>query len=115
MANSPALAKSEFGQRRLGSPPARASAKSPETLIHQARQGLGNTMLSDHFAYKLVQSGELVQVLGDWQIAPVNAWAVFPGRRLMPARTRVFLDALQVEFSGPGCERVEAEIGKSRA
>ncbi len=97
-----------------GSPPARASANSPETLIHLARQGLGITMLSDHFAYKLVQAGELVQVLGDWQIAPVNAWAVFPGRRLMPARTRVFLDALQAEFSGPGCARVEAEIGKKR-
>ena len=97
-----------------GSPPARASANSPETLLHLARQGLGITMLSDHFAYKLVQAGELVQVLGDWQIAPVDAWAVFPGRRLMPARTRVFLDALQAEFSGPGCEKVEAAIGKNR-
>jgi DNA-binding transcriptional LysR family regulator len=95
-----------------GSPPARATANSPETLIHLARLGLGITMTSDHFAYNLVQSGELVQILGDWNIAPVDAWAVFPGRRLMPARTRVFLDALQEEFSGPRCQKAEAEINK---
>ena len=74
--------------------------------------GLGITMLADHFAYALVQSGELVQILADWDIEPVSAWAVFPGRRLMPARTRVFLDALQTEFSGPRCQKAEAAIGK---
>jgi DNA-binding transcriptional LysR family regulator len=47
-----------------------------------------------------VQRGELVRVLPDWCLPPVNAWAVFPGRRLMPARTRVFLDALVDKFSG---------------
>lgn len=97
-----------------GSPPARASANSPETLIHLARQGLGIAMVNDHFAWRLVQSGELAPVLGGWQIEPVNAWAVFPGRCLMPAKTRVFLDALQAEFSGPGCQKIEAEINRSR-
>jgi DNA-binding transcriptional LysR family regulator len=82
-----------------GSPPARATANSPETLIHLARKGLGITMITDHFAEKLVRSGELQQVLTDWATPSVTAWAVFPGRRLMPARTRVFLDALQTEFS----------------
>ena len=97
-----------------GSPPARATANSPETLIHFARNGLGITMITDHFAAKLVQSGELVQILGDWSMPPVNAWAVFPGRRLMPARTRVFLDALQAEFTGPRCQKAEAEVGEMR-
>ena len=71
-------------------------------------------MITDHFAAKLVQSGELVQILGDWSMPPVNAWAVFPGRRLMPARTRVFLDALQAEFTGPRCQKAEAEVGEMR-
>lgn len=97
-----------------GSPPARATANSPETLIHFARRDLGITMITDHFASALVQSGELVQVLGDWSIAPVDAWAVFPGRRLMPARTRVFLDALQAEFTGPRCQKAEAQIRDSK-
>jgi hypothetical protein len=28
----------------------------------------------------------------------------------MPARTRVFLDALQAEFTGPKCQELEARL-----
>ena len=28
----------------------------------------------------------------------------------MPARTRVFLDAMQAEFSTPACQRADAEV-----
>ena len=45
----------------------------------------------------------------------VDAWAVFPGRRLMPARTRVFLDALQAKFSGPECQAIEQRVEKAKA
>ncbi len=93
-----------------GSPPARATANSPETLINFARQGLGITMITDHFAEQYVRSGELVQVLADWALPTISASAVFPGRRLMPARTRVFLDMLQAEFTGPRCQKAEAQI-----
>ena len=50
-------------------------------------------------------------VLPDWSLPPGAAWAVFPGRRLMPARTRVFLDALEAQFSGPACQ---AQIAKEQ-
>ncbi|MFZ6675882.1 LysR family transcriptional regulator [Undibacterium sp. Xuan67W] len=93
-----------------GSPPARATANSPETLIRLARSGVGITMLSDYFAEQLVKTGELVQVLGDWTLPSVTVSAVFPGRRLMPARTRVFLDALETQFSGPQCQAIEAQV-----
>ena len=62
-----------------------------------------------------LQRGELVQVLPDWRPPSVAAWAVFPGRRLMPARTRVFLDALAAKFSGPECRAVEADVNKAKA
>jgi len=29
----------------------------------------------------------------------VTGWAVFPGRRLMPAKTRVFIDTLEAAFA----------------
>ena len=58
--------------------------------------------MSDHFATSYVQSGELVRVLPDWCLEPVLCSAVFPGRRLMPAKTRVFLDALTAMLGG--CE-----------
>jgi len=57
-----------------------------------------------------VRSGDLVPVLPEWALPSAPCWAVFPGRRLMPARTRVFLDAMQAEFSTPACQRADAEV-----
>ena len=54
-------------------------------------------------------------MLPDWQLPPVAAWAVFPGRRLMPARTRVFLDALAAKFTGPECRAIEAAVEAVKA
>jgi DNA-binding transcriptional LysR family regulator len=87
-----------------GTPPGRAIANSPELLIRLARSGAGIAVVSDHFAEPYVLGGELVPVLPDWSLPPVPAWLVFPGRRLMPARTRAFLDALDAEFSPKRCE-----------
>ena len=98
-----------------GTPPGRATANAPELLLRLARAGAGITGIADHFAEPYVRSGELVAVLPDWQLPPAAAWAVFPGRRLMPARTRVFLDALQAEFSGPECQQVEAAVRRAKA
>ncbi|MEP7208472.1 MAG: LysR family transcriptional regulator [Casimicrobiaceae bacterium] len=84
--------------RWQGVPPARSIANSPDFLMRMALRGVGITIVHDSFALPYVQRGELVPVLQGWQPAPVSAWAVFPGRRLMPARTRVFLDALAACF-----------------
>jgi len=83
-----------------GIPPRRAAANSPAVLINLALSGIGITIMADHSAEPHVRSGDLVQVLGDWDLPSVTAWVVFPGRRLMPARTRVFLDTLEAKFSG---------------
>lgn len=105
---------SRAGVHWEGTPPGRATANSPALLTRLACSGAGITILSDHFAERFVQSGELVRVLEDWSLPAVTAWAVFPGRRLMPARTRMFLDALQAEFSGPRCQQIEAQIEQAK-
>jgi DNA-binding transcriptional LysR family regulator len=102
-------------QRWEGIPPARATANSPELLMRMALKGVGITVVNDQFALPHLQRGELVAVLPDWHLPPVNAWAVFPGRRLMPARTRVFLDAIVAKFSGPECQAIKADLQKSKA
>jgi len=101
-------------ERWTGIPPGRATANSPELLTRLARAGAGITIVGDHFADPYVTNGELVCVLADWNLPPTSAWAVFPGRRLMPARTRVFLDALQAEFSGPDCRAEQARLAEGR-
>jgi len=69
-------------------------ANSPELLIRLARSGAGIASASDFFAEPYLQRGELVPVLPGWRTPDALAWAVFPGRRLMPAKTRAFIDML---------------------
>ena len=102
-------------QRWEGIPPGRATANSPDLLIRLARAGSGIAAVKHRFAEPYVRGGELVPVLPDWQSPPVDAWAVFPGRRLMPARTRVFLDAIAAKFSGPECQVIESRTQQTMA
>jgi DNA-binding transcriptional LysR family regulator len=48
----------------------------------------------DYFAQADVRQGRLRRVLPQWCLPSPTAWVVFPGRRLMPAKTRVFIDML---------------------
>jgi DNA-binding transcriptional LysR family regulator len=97
-----------------GVPPARAIANSPGLLMAMAMRGAGIVVATDHFALAHVHRRELVCVLPAWRPAPVSAWAVFPGRRLMPAKTRVFIDALTACFTGPECHAAEARLHQAR-
>jgi DNA-binding transcriptional LysR family regulator len=97
-----------------GIPPGRATVNSPQMLMRMALEGAGIAIVADHFALPYLQRGELVQVLPDWRSPPVSAWAVFPGRRLMPARTRAFIDALVAKFTDENCEAVDAEVERTR-
>lgn len=101
-------------ERWKGIPPGRAMANSPELLMRMALGGAGIAVVNDHFALPHLHRGELVPVLPDWHLPPVDAWAVFPGRRLMPARTRAFLDQVAARFTGPECQAVEAEVQRAK-
>jgi len=101
-------------ERWEGGPPVRATANSPELLMRLARSGAGITALADHFAEPAVRDGELALVLSDWNLPVAEAWAVFPSRRLMPARTRAFIDVLQAQFSGPACQEQEKRVQQTR-
>lgn len=74
--------------------PGRLNANSPELLARIAAQGAGIAASSLTFAAPYVQTGELVRVLPEWELPSSSGWAVFPGRRLMPAKTRAFLDLM---------------------
>ncbi|MFO1304059.1 MAG: LysR substrate-binding domain-containing protein [Burkholderiales bacterium] len=102
------------GQRWEGVPPGRTTANSLELLMRMALAGSGITIVNEHFALQYLGRGELVRVLPEWHLAAKELWAVFPGRRLMPAKTRVFVDALLEKFSGPECKAIEAEVTRSR-
>jgi DNA-binding transcriptional LysR family regulator len=87
-------------ERWEGLPPGRATANSPELLMRLARAGAGIAAVPDYFVAPWLQRGELRRVLPGWHLPSHAAWAVFPGRKLMPPKTRVFIDMLQVALSG---------------
>ncbi len=47
-----------------------------------------------------VRQGVLQRVLPDWCLPRQAASAVFPGAKLMPAKTRVFIDMLLATLGG---------------
>jgi len=69
-------------------------ANSPDVLIRLARSGAGVVAVADFFAEPYLARGELQRILPAWCLPDATCWAVFPGRRLMPAKTRAFIDML---------------------
>jgi DNA-binding transcriptional LysR family regulator len=88
-------------ERWEGSPPSRVMANQPELLLILARASAGITAVPDLFAQPWLQRGELRRVLPEWCLPSHTAWAVFPGRKLMPAKTRVFIDMLEAALQAP--------------
>lgn len=55
--------------------------------------------MPDYFAAPEVRRGALRRVLPGWCLPSHTAWAVFPERKLMPVKTRVFIDMLQTALA----------------
>lgn len=85
----------------------RAAANSYDVLLRLAAAGAGISPMPDIFARPLVAGGRFVRVLPDWRLPPATMRAVFPSRKLMPRKTRVFLDAV-LEFLKPQAVRALA-------
>lgn len=83
-----------------GTPLGRTAANSPELLIRLACAGAGIAAAPDCLAMPRVRRGELRRILPAWSLPAHPAWAVFPGRRLLPAKTKVFIDMLEAALTG---------------
>jgi DNA-binding transcriptional LysR family regulator len=86
-------------QRWEGIPPGRACANAPELLIRMACAGAGIVAVPDYFAAPDVRRGALRRVLPGWCLPSHTVWAVFPERKLMPVKSRVFIDMLQTALA----------------
>ncbi|CDX28275.1 Transcriptional regulator [Mesorhizobium plurifarium] len=67
---------------------------SPIVARAAALSGLGFAMLPDFIAAPDVASGKLVTALDDRILAGTGIFAVYPHRRYLPAKVRVFVDFL---------------------
>ncbi|GAA5179014.1 LysR family transcriptional regulator [Niveibacterium umoris] len=92
-------------ERWEGEPPGQIAANSMGLLIGLAVKGAGIALLSQQFVAGHVARGELVRVLPEWAPPPITAWTVMPSRRLTPAKTRAFLQAIDDTLARlPPCE-----------
>jgi len=85
-----------------GLPNGPVAANSVSLLRLLATHGLGIAGLSCRFVAEAISQGLLVRVLPEWQLPSVTAWAVMPGRRLIPTRTRAFLEILSEALDTQG-------------
>lgn len=62
--------------------------------------GLGVARVTTTFCADAVARGELVALMPAWTSEPLRIYALLPGRKLVPAKVRAFLDLLEREAEG---------------
>ena len=74
--------------------PAVLQSVSTELLLRAAVDGTGVAITSRLLAEEHLARGELVHVLPEWIFSRYTIYAALPSGRMLPARTKVFLDFL---------------------
>jgi DNA-binding transcriptional LysR family regulator len=77
----------------------RYSFTSAEALIACAREGLGIARASALMCKRELESGQLLSLLGDFRLAPVEIHAVFPAGRMPSQKARSFTEFLSGVFA----------------
>ena len=72
--------------------PVALQSASFDVLYRAALEGAGVAVLSRALAEPHLNSGALVHLLPDWIFGRFTIYAALPSRKLLPARTRAFLD-----------------------
>ena len=75
------------------------SANEASLLVEAVRAGAGIAMLPIYQIGPLLESGELVQVLPEYELDAMGLHAVYASRRQLPAVMRSFLDFLVERFA----------------
>ncbi len=86
--------KTEVGETFSVSVSGPIEVNSPLAARAAALAGLGFTILPDFIAAPEVEAGRLVTVLHDRILSGGGIFAVYPHRRYLPAKVRVFVDFL---------------------
>ncbi len=91
-------------ERRL--PVTAEMASNDGQLLRQAAlAGMGLMVQPAYIVHEDIAAGRLVPVLTDWALPTLTMNVVFPSRTHLPARTRLFIDALVLHFRENDFER----------
>lgn len=90
--------RSKMGEQVTVEPLPRATLNDPEALCHAALNGLGIVHVPMPHATPYLKTGRLVRVLPDWYSDGGEISIYFTAKKLMPAKTRVFIDFIVEHF-----------------
>jgi DNA-binding transcriptional LysR family regulator len=91
----------EGGRQVLFKPPGRFACNDGAVLHEWALAGMGLAWRSLWEVGDDLRWGRLVSVLDDYSTPPVGIHAVFPQRRHLPLRVRLFIDLLKETYGRP--------------
>ncbi|OWP51013.1 LysR family transcriptional regulator [Pseudomonas nitroreducens] len=83
----------------------RMTFSDPEAACVAALMGLGVTLVSMQHAVPYLDDGRLQRVLPDWYVDAGNTALYYAAQKLLPAKTRVFIDYVIEQFRSQGLER----------
>ena len=78
----------------------RMRSGNAEIRLKAAIAGVGVARITSTFCAQAVAQRALVPLLPRWRPEPLKIHALLPGRQLVPAKVRVFLDLLEKESKG---------------
>ncbi|HEX7864319.1 MAG TPA: LysR family transcriptional regulator [Variovorax sp.] len=86
------------GEISVELPRPRAIFNDPEAIAHAALMGQGVAMLPMPFVERGLRSGELLRLLPEWYQDAGAVWLYYPSKKLLPPKTRVFIDFVLERF-----------------
>jgi len=75
---------------------------SPHATLRAALCGLGIAVVPDFIGRKAIESGQLLTLFNDYLPTDRGIYAVYPHRRYLPAKVRIFVDYLHNWFRKHG-------------
>ncbi|WP_095082642.1 LysR family transcriptional regulator [Pseudomonas sp. Irchel s3h17] len=79
---------------------ARMTMSDSEAACATATQGLGIALVSMPFAVGYLEAGTLLRVLPEWYVDDGNISIYYAEHKLLPGKTRVFVDFIIEQFTG---------------
>jgi DNA-binding transcriptional LysR family regulator len=77
------------------------TTNSGDLCREMAIAGVGFVASPSFLVRAAVEHGRLEHVLSEWTLVPrPRLWAIYPERRFLPAKVRLFVDALRAAFGG---------------
>ena len=84
---------------------AKMTCNDGQVILQAALAGMGILVQPAYIIKRDLDAGRLVPVLEDWKLKPLTMNVAFPTRTHLPARTRLFIDALVRYFRENDLER----------